>query len=61
MWSTDQIADGYIPLQVISKEDRSRQTPLCGKISLPWRTEALQGHVEVSGNLFDNCYIFIRI
>ncbi|XP_026794069.3 F-box only protein 15 isoform X1 [Pangasianodon hypophthalmus] len=42
----DQIADGYLPLQVISKENRSRQTPLCGKISLPWRTEALQGHIE---------------
>ncbi|TSK98357.1 F-box only protein 15 [Bagarius yarrelli] len=42
----DQIADGYVPLQVISKANRSRQTPLCRKISLPWRTEALRGHVE---------------
>ncbi|KAK3541629.1 hypothetical protein QTP86_033059 [Hemibagrus guttatus] len=43
----DQIADGFVPLQVISKENRqTRQTPLGGKISLPWRTEALQGCVE---------------
>ncbi|KAK2814980.1 hypothetical protein Q7C36_023246 [Tachysurus vachellii] len=42
----DQVADGYVSLQVISKQNRSRQTPVCGKISLPWRTEALQGHIE---------------
>ncbi|XP_060756865.1 F-box only protein 15 [Neoarius graeffei] len=42
----DQIADGYIPLQVIRKDDPSRHTHLCGLISLPWNTEALQGVIE---------------
>ncbi|XP_053344167.1 F-box only protein 15 isoform X2 [Clarias gariepinus] len=42
----DQIVDGYIPLQVISKEKRSGYISLPDKISLPWRTEAIQGHIK---------------
>ncbi|XP_072544704.1 F-box only protein 15 isoform X2 [Salminus brasiliensis] len=44
----DQIEDGFIKLKVISKSNRSQHTTLCGSISLPWSTDALQGQVEGS-------------
>ncbi|XP_017551633.2 F-box only protein 15 [Pygocentrus nattereri] len=42
----DQISDGHLQLKVISKSNRSQHAPLCGSISLPWRTDALQGQIE---------------
>uniref|UniRef100_A0A8B9HX08 F-box domain-containing protein n=2 Tax=Astyanax mexicanus TaxID=7994 RepID=A0A8B9HX08_ASTMX len=42
----DQIADGFVQLKVISRSNRSQHTALCGSISLPWSSDALQGRVE---------------
>ncbi|XP_066506865.1 F-box only protein 15 isoform X2 [Hoplias malabaricus] len=42
----DQITDGFVSLRVISKQNRSQFSALCGGVSFPWRTEALQGHIE---------------
>lgn len=42
----DQISDGYLPLEVISENNRSLNTHLVGDVSLPWRTEALHGTIK---------------
>ncbi|KAI2649060.1 F-box only protein 15 [Labeo rohita] len=42
----DQISNGYLPLEVISENNRSPNTHLAGDVSLPWRTEALHGTVK---------------
>ncbi|XP_043082742.1 F-box only protein 15 [Puntigrus tetrazona] len=42
----DQICDGYLPLEVISENNRSSNTYLVGDVSLPWRTEALHGTIK---------------
>ncbi|KAK2869979.1 hypothetical protein Q8A67_024371 [Cirrhinus molitorella] len=42
----DQISDGYLPLEVISENNRSLNTYLLEDISLPWRTEALHGTIK---------------
>ncbi|KAG9347921.1 hypothetical protein JZ751_003938, partial [Albula glossodonta] len=42
---TDQIRDQHIQLKAIDKNDLSQHTPLSGKISLPWKTEGLEGCV----------------
>ncbi|XP_047424425.1 F-box only protein 15 [Mugil cephalus] len=41
-----QISDGLIPLTAISRSDLSQHTPLSANVTLPWRSEALQGAVE---------------
>ncbi|KAJ8413442.1 hypothetical protein AAFF_G00094380 [Aldrovandia affinis] len=41
----DHIRDGSIQLNAIYKHDLSQHTPLYGKISLPWKTEGLDGNV----------------
>ncbi|XP_029978625.1 F-box only protein 15 [Sphaeramia orbicularis] len=41
-----QICDGLIQLTAISRTNLSQHTPLSGRITLPWRCEALQGTVE---------------
>ncbi|XP_041823410.1 F-box only protein 15 isoform X2 [Melanotaenia boesemani] len=41
-----QISDGLIQLTAISRTNRSQHTPLTGRVSLPWRCEALQGAIE---------------
>ncbi|XP_026112428.1 F-box only protein 15 [Carassius auratus] len=42
----DQISDGYLPLEVISENNRSPNIHLVGDVSLPWRTEALHGTIR---------------
>ncbi|XDV47329.1 hypothetical protein PO909_016997 [Leuciscus waleckii] len=42
----DQISDGYLPLELISENNRSLNTHLVGDVSLPWRTEALHGTIK---------------
>ncbi|XP_059183071.1 F-box only protein 15 [Centropristis striata] len=41
-----QICDGLIQLTAINRTILSQHTPLSGRITLPWRCEALQGTVE---------------
>ncbi|KAJ8376593.1 hypothetical protein SKAU_G00071730 [Synaphobranchus kaupii] len=43
---TDEIWDGFIQLKAIKRNDLSQHTPLSGKISLPWRTDGLNGNVQ---------------
>ncbi|KAG7488551.1 hypothetical protein MATL_G00035820 [Megalops atlanticus] len=42
----DQIRDGFIQLKAINRNDLSQHTPLSGKISLPWKTEGLDGNIQ---------------
>ncbi|KAM6977648.1 F-box only protein 15 [Aplochiton taeniatus] len=42
----DHIQDGHIQLNAINRGNLSQHTPLSGKITLPWKTDALHGTVE---------------
>ncbi|XP_016142144.1 F-box only protein 15-like [Sinocyclocheilus grahami] len=50
-----KISDGYLPLEVISENDRSPNIHLVGDVSLPWRTEALHGTIK------DCCMISLTV
>ncbi|XP_023839887.1 F-box only protein 15-like [Salvelinus sp. IW2-2015] len=44
--SKSQVHGGFIQLNVINRGSLSQHTPLSGRISLPWKCEALEGTVE---------------
>ncbi|XP_019908748.2 F-box only protein 15 isoform X3 [Esox lucius] len=41
-----QVHGGFIQLNVISRGDESQHSPFSGRISLPWKCEAVEGTVE---------------
>ncbi|XP_031652331.1 F-box only protein 15 isoform X2 [Oncorhynchus kisutch] len=41
-----QINEGFIQLNAIIRSNQSRQTPLSARVSLPWRSDALEGTVK---------------
>ncbi|XP_010883980.2 F-box only protein 15 isoform X2 [Esox lucius] len=41
-----QIREGFIQLSVISRSSQSQHAPLSGMVSLPWRSDVLEGSME---------------
>uniref|UniRef100_A0A8C7PF04 F-box domain-containing protein n=1 Tax=Oncorhynchus mykiss TaxID=8022 RepID=A0A8C7PF04_ONCMY len=41
-----QINEGFIQLNAIIRSNQSQQTPLSARVSLPWRSDALEGTVK---------------
>ncbi|XP_038563961.1 F-box only protein 15-like isoform X1 [Micropterus salmoides] len=57
---TFQIQHGLMELRVISRTDVSQHRSLSGNIKLPWKSETLEGSVELSGCIILAVSIYLR-
>ncbi|XP_037616243.1 F-box only protein 15-like isoform X1 [Sebastes umbrosus] len=56
-----QIQNKLVELRVINRTDLSQHRSLSGSIKLPWKSEALEGSVEISGCILLGVAIYLKV